>query len=106
MEIKLHPVTVSSPEVIAEKKKDPGFGRVFSDRMFCCRHTVEKGWHEAEIVPYGPLSLDPAANVLHYGQAIFEGLKAQRTREDKIVLFRPTANALRMRGSAAQTEKK
>jgi branched-chain amino acid aminotransferase len=57
---------------------DPGFGKYFSDHMVSIDWTVEKGWHDAQVKPYGPLLLDPASSVLHYAQEIFEGLKAYR----------------------------
>jgi len=77
-----------------------GFGRVFADRMFLIRYTEGKGWHDSEIVPYGPLPLSPAAMVLHYGQEIFEGQKAYRWSDGRIGLFRPEANAARLNRSA------
>lgn len=73
-----------------------GFGKIFTDHMFIMEYTGEKGWHDARIVPYGPLSLDPATTVLHYGQSIFEGLKAYRGVDGKIRLFRPEKNMARM----------
>ncbi len=73
-----------------------GFGKYFSDHMFIVEYDEDKGWHDARIVPYGPFSLDPAAKVLHYGQEIFEGLKAYRTKDNQINIFRPEANARRM----------
>ncbi|MGN6721356.1 MAG: branched chain amino acid aminotransferase, partial [Marmoricola sp.] len=60
---------------------DPGFGLHFTDHMFTAEWTPEKGWHDARITPYGPLTLDPATAVLHYAQEVFEGLKAYR-RDD------------------------
>jgi len=71
------------------------FGTVFTDHMFIMNYTEEKGWHDGRIVPYAPISLEPAAAVLHYAQEMFEGLKAYRTKEDKILLFRPDMNAKR-----------
>ncbi len=100
MEIKIHPVSETPREEIEKKKKDPGFGRVFSDRMFRCRWNEEKGWHDPEIVPYGPISLDPAANVLHYGQEVFEGLKAYAWEDGRVALFRPEKNGERIDNSA------
>jgi hypothetical protein len=70
--------------------------------MFIAEHTAEGGWTEGGMQPYGPISLLPSAQVLNYGQAIFEGMKAQRTEKGSIVLFRPTANAERMRNGAAR----
>lgn len=73
-----------------------GFGQYFSDHMFVMDYTEGQGWHDARIVPYGPLEIDPATMVLHYGQAIFEGLKAYKTSEGKILLFRPRKNMERI----------
>jgi len=75
------------------------FGKTFSDHMFIMEYSTGKGWHDGRIVPYGPLSLDPAAAVLHYGQEMFEGLKAYKTPEGRIQLFRPYMNAERARAS-------
>ena len=71
------------------------FGTVFSDHMFIMNYTEGKGWHDGRIVPYAPITLDPAAAVLHYAQEMFEGLKAYMTKEGKILLFRPDMNAKR-----------
>ncbi len=73
-----------------------GFGRIFTDHMFLIDYTGEKGWHDARIVPYAPLEMDPASVCLHYGQSIFEGLKAYRGVDGKIRLFRPEKNFERM----------
>ena len=73
-----------------------GFGRYFTDHMFLMNYSTEKGWHDARIVPYGPLPLDPSAMVFHYAQELFEGLKAYRTAEGEIQLFRPQKNIERM----------
>ncbi len=81
---------------------EPGFGRYFTDHMVTIRWTAAQGWHDAAVVPYGPLSFDPASMVLHYGQEIFEGLKAYRRPDGSIASFRPEANAARFRGSAAR----
>lgn len=71
------------------------FGTVFTDHMFIMNYTEGKGWHNGRIVPYAPITLDPAAAVLHYAQEMFEGLKAYKTKEGKILLFRPDMNAKR-----------
>jgi branched-chain amino acid aminotransferase len=71
------------------------FGTVFTDHMFIMNYTDGKGWHDGRIVPYAPISMEPAAAVLHYAQEMFEGLKAYRTKENKILLFRPDMNAKR-----------
>jgi branched-chain amino acid aminotransferase len=65
------------------------FGRVFTDHMFLMNYDTGKGWHDPRIVPYGPFSLDPATCVLHYGQAIFDGMKAFRGPDGQIRLCRP-----------------
>lgn len=77
-----------------------GFGKYFTDHMFIMDHDYENGWHNARIVPYGNLSLSPASTVLHYGEEIFEGMKAYLTADGKIQLFRPYENAKRMNNSA------
>ena len=77
-----------------------GFGKFFTDHMFIMDHDYENGWHNARIVPYGNLSLSPASTVLHYGEEIFEGMKAYLTEDGKIQLFRPYENARRMNASA------
>ena len=89
------PVTkTTSPK----QKPDPSkltFGTVFTDHMFVMDYDPENGWHDGKIVPYGPLALDPATVVFHYGQEMFEGLKAYKTKEGKVQLFRPDMNAKR-----------
>ncbi|QBE49879.1 branched-chain amino acid aminotransferase [Leucobacter triazinivorans] len=80
--------------------RDPGFGNHFTDHMISIVWTVDAGWHDAEVVPYGPIAMDPASSVLHYGQEIFEGLKAYRRPDGSIVTFRPEANARRLNESA------
>ena len=72
------------------------FGTVFSDHMFCMEWEEGKGWHNAEIKPYGPLMLEPSSMVLHYAQMSFEGLKAYQTDSGEHVLFRPRENFKRM----------
>ncbi|WP_267423702.1 MULTISPECIES: branched-chain amino acid aminotransferase [unclassified Curtobacterium] len=79
---------------------DPGFGKHFTDHMATIEWTVDDGWHDASIHPYGPLSLDPSASVLHYAQEIFEGLKAYRHADGSVWTFRPDANARRFQRSA------
>lgn len=76
-----------------------GFGKTFTDHMFAMDYEEGKGWHNARIQPYGPLSLDPACMALHYGQEIFEGLKAYRGEGDGVYLFRHKKNLERMNGS-------
>ena len=79
---------------------DPGFGAQFTDHMVAIRWNAELGWHSAAVVPYAPITLDPATNFIHYGQSIFEGLKAYRHADGSIVTFRPGANAERFQRSA------
>lgn len=78
------------------KTNELGFGKYFTDYMFMCDWNEEEQWHDARIVPYGPIPLDPASMVLHYAQETFEGLKAYKTQDGRILLFRPDMNARRM----------
>lgn len=77
-----------------------GFGKIFTDHMFCWSWNSEKGWHNPRIVPFENLSIHPASTVLHYGSEIFEGLKAYRRADGKVQLFRPIENIRRMNNSA------
>ncbi|MCP9957154.1 MULTISPECIES: branched-chain amino acid aminotransferase [Streptomyces] len=79
---------------------NPGFGRHFTDHMVTIRWTAGRGWHDAQLTPYAPLSIDPANMTLHYAQEIFEGLKAYRRPDGSVSLFRPEANAERFQRSA------
>ncbi len=86
------------------KKKKPAddtlqFGKNFTDHMFVMDYTEGLGWHDPQIIPYQPIELDPACMVFHYGQTVFEGLKAYRTKENQIVLFRPEKNFARLNAS-------
>ena len=86
-------------------KPDPDtlkFGKVFTDHMFVMKYQTGIGWHEGRIIPYGPLSIDPAASVFHYGQEMFEGMKAYRASDGRVLLFRPYKNAERVRASNAR----
>jgi branched-chain amino acid aminotransferase len=83
------------------KKEKPAsdqleFGRDFTDHMFVMDYSVTKGWYDPRIVPYEPITLSPSSMVFHYGQTVFEGLKAYRTKEDKTLLFRPEKNFQRL----------
>jgi branched-chain amino acid aminotransferase len=86
----------------AEIVADPGFGRHFTDHMVTVEWTDGRGWHDPAVVPYGPIALDPATMVLHYGQEIFEGLKAYQQPDGSVASFRPDANAARFRTSAVR----
>lgn len=87
----------------APKEKMPsdklGFGKIFSDHMFIMNYDEGQGWHDPRIAPYGPIELMPCANVFHYGQEVFEGLKAYRASDGTVQLFRPTENIKRMNNS-------
>jgi len=80
----------------------PGFGHVFTDHMVTIRWTRDQGWHDGRLEPYGSFALPPSASVFHYGQAVFEGMKAYRLNGGSIALFRPRANAERFNRSAAR----
>jgi branched-chain amino acid aminotransferase len=85
-----------SDERLAGILANPGFGTHFTDHMFTVEWTPDEGWHAARITPYGPLTMDPAAAVLHYAQETFEGMKAYRHDDGSIWTFRPEENAARM----------
>ena len=76
-----------------------GFGKYFTDHMFTMDWTLEDGWCNAKIEPYGPVVLDPASLVLHYAQETFEGMKAYKTKDGRVLLFRPEMNAKRFANS-------
>ena len=87
---------------LKEKPQDEsklGFGHIFTDHMLIMPYDEGQGWHDPEIVPYDNISLSPAAMCFHYGQTVFEGLKAYRTADDKIQLFRPEENFKRLNRS-------
>ncbi|MFC0559734.1 branched-chain amino acid aminotransferase [Halalkalibacter alkalisediminis] len=90
-------------EVVHSTNKKPkpnadniAFGKYFSDHMFVMDYSEEKGWYDPRIVPYAPITLEPSAMIFHYGQTVFEGLKAYRTPDDRILLFRPEKNFRRL----------
>ncbi|MFE3325523.1 branched-chain amino acid aminotransferase [Streptomyces sp. NPDC059176] len=93
----------STPLSDAEREAilaNPGFGRHFTDHMVTIKWTEGRGWHDAQLTPYAPLSIDPANMTLHYAQEIFEGLKAYRRPDGSVATFRPDANARRFQESA------
>jgi branched-chain amino acid aminotransferase len=90
----------TSPEERSRLFEKLGFGQVYTENMVSISYTLDEGWHDAALVPYAPILLDPAASVLHYGQAIFEGFKAYRQKDGGIATFRPDANARRFQASA------
>lgn len=81
-------------------EKVTGFGKLFTDYMFVMDYEQGEGWHNPRIEPYKPVMMDPGSSVLHYGQGIFEGLKAYKTAEGKVQMFRPKDNFLRLNRSA------
>ncbi|MEO5708702.1 MAG: branched-chain amino acid aminotransferase [Nocardioidaceae bacterium] len=89
-----------APDRLEEILASPGFGLHFTDHMYVVEWTPEKGWHDARVTPYAPLSLDPATAVLHYAQEIFEGMKAYRHEDGSVWTFRPEENAARMQRSS------
>ncbi len=95
----------SEPVPAAERERllaDPGFGQIFTDHMVTARWSIDRGWHDARLESYGPIPLEPATQVFHYAQEIFEGLKAYRQASGPIVAFRPQANAARFNRSAVR----
>ncbi|WP_129842654.1 branched-chain amino acid aminotransferase [Streptomyces sp. RFCAC02] len=92
-----HPTPAAEREAVLA---NPGFGRHFTDHMVTIRYSEGRGWYDAQLTPYAPLELDPATMVLHYGQEIFEGLKAYRQPDGSVATFRPETNAERFRRSA------
>jgi branched-chain amino acid aminotransferase len=95
-------ITTTLTRTPAAKPADASlsFGKVLTDHMFMMNYTSGQGWHDPRIVPYGPITLDPATQVLHYGQAIFDGLKAFRGPDGQIRLFRAQRHAERLNKSA------
>jgi branched-chain amino acid aminotransferase len=103
--MKVHINSNQKPVPVSEREKlvaEPGFGKYYTDNMVRAEWSEANGWADAQLQPYGPISLDPAAMVFHYGQEIFEGLKAYSQPDGGISLFRPEANAKRFAKSAAR----
>jgi branched-chain amino acid aminotransferase len=90
----------ATDEQVAHILDQPGFGRYFTDHMVTVEFGQNRGWHDAAVRPHRPLSVPPGTAVFHYGQAIFEGLKAYRQPDGSVGCFRPEANAARFRASA------
>ncbi len=99
MDIRIARTSAPKPKPAPEKLT---FGDFFSDHMFIMNYDLGKGWHDARIVPYGPFKLDPSAMVFHYAQEIFEGMKAYRTPDGGISLFRPWENFKRLNSSCGR----
>ena len=92
-------IEVELTKVPKEKPKDQnllGFGKIFTDHMFVMDYDTDIGWHDPRIIPYGNIEISPAAMCLHYGQEVFEGLKAYKSKDNRILLFRPLKNMQRM----------
>ena len=98
----LNPIRIAKATKLKGKPKDAdlGFGQIFTDHMFLADFQEEKGWYDPRVEPYGPFPLDPATAVLHYAQALFEGLKAFRGHDGKIRLFRPQKHVERLNKTA------
>ena len=96
------PIRITRAATKKSKPKDAelSFGTVFTDHMFVVDFQEEKGWYDPRIEPYGPFSLDPACAVLHYAQAVFDGLKAFRGKDGRVRLFRPQKHLERLNNSA------
>ncbi|MGO3555608.1 MAG: branched chain amino acid aminotransferase, partial [Microbacterium gubbeenense] len=93
-------LAAKSPAEREQLLADPGFGSVFTDHMVDVCWSEKGGWHRPRVQPYGPISLDPAAAVLHYAQEVFEGMKAYRHADGSVHTFRPEQNARRFNRSA------
>lgn len=102
MDIRVEPLPDERRKPLPTDPTALGFGGLFTERMLMADWDGRRGWHNARIVPYGPLVLDPAAKVFHYAQEVFEGLKAYRWADGGVVLFRPGMNAARFNRSAAR----
>ena len=98
LDIKITKTT--TPKAKPEDSPKMSFGKISTDHMFLMDYTLGEGWHDPRIVPYAPFALDPACVVFHYAQELFEGLKAYRTADNKIQLFRPDCNGKRMQDSS------
>lgn len=99
IKLTLNPNALSAAEREA-KVAEGGFGKYYTDHMVICEWNEQSGWAEPELKPYGPITLDPATAVFHYGQEIFEGMKAYRQPDGGVALFRPEENAKRFNRSA------
>jgi branched-chain amino acid aminotransferase len=95
-------VTTTTARRSRPKDSELVFGRTFTDHMAIVDYEADRGWFDARVVPYGPLTLDPAAAVLHYGQELFDGLKAFRGADGKVRLFRAERHAKRMHDGGAR----
>ncbi len=99
----MHTIPITYAKTLKEKPQDEtrlGFGQLFTDHMLIMDYDQGVGWHDMRIEPYAPFMMDPATVVLHYGQAIFEGMKCYPDQDGKLRLFRPDRNFARMNMSA------
>ena len=97
-------MNISIPRTTSPKQKPLdqtklGFGKYFTDHMFIMNYDEGEGWHDPRIVPYAPIELDPSAMCLHYGQEVFEGMKAYKAADGRVLLFRPERNMARLNSS-------
>ncbi len=95
-------ITIEKTKTPKQKPQDQntlGFGNYYTDHMFLMNYDIGEGWHNPRIVPYGPIALEPSAMCLHYGQEVFEGLKAYRTADGGVSMFRPDRNMARLNKS-------
>ena len=99
IKVNLNPKALPAAERDA-KVAEGGFGKYYTDHMVICDWDEQSGWAIPELIPYGPITLDPATAVFHYGQEIFEGMKAYRQPDGSVALFRPEENAKRFNRSA------
>jgi branched-chain amino acid aminotransferase len=104
MEIRIEPVAAKARRPKPTDESKLGFGKLYSDHMFSMKWTPSTGWSEAKVGPYGALTLQPSALVFHYGQTVFEGLKAYRNQHGTFNLFRPQRNSARFNHSAARLD--
>ncbi|MDZ4663066.1 MAG: branched-chain amino acid aminotransferase [Pseudomonadota bacterium] len=98
----MSPLSISKTKSFKNKPsaRDLGFGKYFSDHMFQVNYSEGRSWHSPRITPYEPLLIEPGASVLHYGQALFEGMKSFRQTDGTTILFRPEFNAKRLQSGA------
>lgn len=102
MEIKITPIIPEQLKKLPTDESKLGFGDIVTDHMFLMNYEQGKGWSNARIAPYHPLAIDPAAMSIHYGQLVFEGLKAYRGKDGSIYLFRARENFRRFNRSAVR----
>ena len=96
------PVTrTTTPRPRPADPANPGFAKYFTDHMFVMDYDAGQGWHDGRIVPHQPFLIEPASSVLHYAQTMFEGMKAYKTPDGQIQIFRPDMNIARMKNTSA-----